>query len=452
MNKMPQKKRYSTIDVSEKKSSNNYLTLSKLKYSINSLSSSLNKKVKFDSFNNIEPEKLYEENILLKKEINELKKELEEVKIKLDRKDLELKEKDKIIKDCLKVFNLDFDRKNLSTKAEESVLLSEVKKKYQDLKTQYESKYAETKVLKANIKLIKLNEFEIENGTLKEELDKLNLLYKLSVEENKKVRKEFDEFIEKFLAQHVLISQLQKQIEFLNNENNKLKDEKEDIERDYENNIKKLEQSNKRSLRFIIHQKRIENYKKFEELMKSEKKLKNQNHKLSKDNKSLKKQLENKSQQKEKNNNIIVQQSKFKSISHIEIESETKTNNKINLYKSLYDESKIKTTLYERYFIDHKVKPEDIIKRNFNGIINSENKVFSSPSYSRNNNDHATFSQQINNYLQNSAKKTENIDQNTKENKLNSEIPNINTVPNNSRTIDYNLTSNNNINEEEDKK
>ena len=82
---MPQKKRYSTIDVSEKKSSNslrtesehsgnNYLTLSKLKYSINSLSSSLNKKVKFDSFNNVEPEKLYEENILLKKEINELKR------------------------------------------------------------------------------------------------------------------------------------------------------------------------------------------------------------------------------------------------------------------------------------------------------------------------------------------------------------------------------------------
>ena len=217
MNKMPKKKKSSTIDISDKKSSNslraasehsgnNYLTLRKLKYSINSLTSSLNKKVKCDSYNNIEPEKLYEENILLKKEINELKKELEEVKYKLTRKDLELKEKDKIIKDCLKDFNLDSDRKNLSTKAEESVLLSMVKKKYQDLKAQYESKSAENKVLKANIKLIKLNEFEIENSTLKEELDKLNSLYKSSVEENKNVRKEFDEFKEKFLVQHALIS------------------------------------------------------------------------------------------------------------------------------------------------------------------------------------------------------------------------------------------------------
>ena len=457
---MPQKKRYSTIDASEKKSSNslrtesehsgnNYLTLSKLKYSINSLSSSLNKKVKFDSFNNVEPEKLYEENILLKKEINEIKKELEEVKIKLAKKDLELKEKDKIIKDCLKVFNLDFDRKNLSTKAEESVLLSKVKKKYQDLKTQYESKCAENKVLNANIKLIKLNEFEIENDTLKEELNKLNLLYKLSVEENKNVRKEFDEFKEQFLAQHALISQLQKQIESLNNENSKLKDEKEDIERDYENNIikqKKLEQSNKRNLRFMIQKNRIENYKKFEELIKSEKKLKNKCNKLGEENKSLKEQLNNKSPQKE---NIII-----KGISRLEIESETKTNNEFELCKSLYEESKILNVLYEKYFKDHRVKPEDITKNDFEGILNSENRVFLLPKYSRNNKDDDSFSETIINYLKKLAEKMINTNKNRMKIKikLKNINTNTNTIPNNSRTIDNNLTSNNNINEEEDKK
>ena len=455
---MPQKKRYSTIDVSEKKSSNslrtesehsgnNYLTLSKLKYSINSLSPSLNKKVKFDSFNNVEPEKLYEENILLKKEINEIKKELEEVKIKLAKKDLELKEKDKIIKDCLKVFNLDFDRKNLSTKAEESVLLSKVKKKYQDLKTQYESKCAENKVLNANIKLIKLNEFEIENDTLKEELNKLNLLYKLSVEENKNVRKEFDEFKEQFLAQHALISQLQKQIESLNNENSKLKDEKEDIERDYENNIikqKKLEQSNKRSLRFIIQKNRIENYKKLEELIKSEKKLKNKCNKLGEENKSLKEQLNNKSPQKE---NIII-----KGISRLEIESETKTNNEFELCKSLYEESKILNVLYEKYFKDHRVKPEDITKNDFEGILNSENRVFLLPKYSRNNKDDDSFSETIINYLKKLAEKMTNTNKKRMEIKIKLKNINTNTIPNNSRTIDNNLTSNNNINEEEDKK
>ena len=479
MNKMPKKKKSSTIDISDKKSSNslraasehsgnNYLTLRKLKYSINSLTSSLNKKVKCDSFNNVEPEKLYEENILLKKEINELKKELEEVKYKLTRKDLELKEKDKIIKDCLKDFNLDSDRKNLSTKAEESVLLSMVKKKYQDLKTQYESKCAENKVLRANIKLIKINEFEIENGTLKEELDKLNSLYKSSVEENKNVRKEFDEFKEKFLVQHALISQLQKQIKSLNDENNKLKDEKENIERDYENNIikqKKLEQSNdklkKRSLRFLIQKKRKENCqiknfnydKKIEELMKSEKKLKNLCNKLLEDNNSLKRQYMSISPQRDKNNNIFVQQSKFKSISHIEIESETKTNDKIELYKSLYEENKIKNVLYERYFKDHKVKPEDIIKRDFNGILNSENKVFLLGRYSRNNKDDASFSELLKDYLKSSIKKTENTKENKKEIKLKLKLSIRNTEPNNIGTIDNNLNSNNNnINEEEDKK
>ena len=245
---MSRKKKSLTIDVSDKKSSksfkttsehsgNRYLTISKIKNSTNSLTSSNNKKRKFDSFNNVEPEKLYEKNIHLRQEINQLKKELAEVKYQLVKKDLELKEKDKIIKSCLKDFNLDSDRKNLSTKAEESVLLSMIKKKYEDLNTKYESKCAENKILKANIKLTKLNEFEIENYTLKEQLNKLNSLYLSSIEDYKNVKKEFDEFKEKFLVQHALISQLQKQCESLNDKNSKLKDEKDSIERDYENNI-----------------------------------------------------------------------------------------------------------------------------------------------------------------------------------------------------------------------
>ena len=246
-----------------------------------------------------------------------------------------------------------------------------------------------------------------------------------------------------------------------------MKDEKENIERDYENNIikqKKLEQSNdklkKRSLRFLIQKKRKENCqiknfnydKKIEELMKSEKKLKNLCNKLLEDNNSLKRQYMSISPQRDKNNNIFVQQSKFKSISHIEIESETKTNDKIELYKSLYEENKIKNVLYERYFKDHKVKPEDIIKRDFNGILNSENKVFLLGRYSRNNKDDPSFSELLNNYLKSSTKKTENTKENKKEIKLKLKLNIGNTEPNNSRTIDNNLNSNNNnINEEEDK-
>ena len=479
MNKMSKKKKSLTIDVSDKKSSksfktasehsgNRYLTISKIKNSTNSLNLSNHKKGKFDSFNNVEPEKLYENNIHLRQEINKLKKELAEVKYQLVRKDLELKAKDEIIKSCLKDFNLDSDRKNLSNKAEESVLLSNVKNKYQDLKTMYESKCAENKILRANIKLTKLNEFEIENDTLKEQLNKLNSLYLSSIEDYKNVKKELDEFKEKFLVQHALISQLQKQCESLNDKNSKLKDEKDSIERDYENNIikqKKLEQSNdklkKRSLRFLTQKKRKENCqikkfnddKKMEELIKSEKKFKDLYYKLREDNDSLKRQYMSMSPQKEINRNIFVQQSKFRSISHIEIESETKTNDKIELYKSLYEENKLKNVLYERYFKDQKVKPEDIMKGDFNGILNSENKVFLLDRNSRNNKDDISFSDLLKNYLKNSIKKTENTNDNRKEIKLKLKLNNRNIIPNNSKTIDINLNrNNNNIKEEEDKK
>ena len=187
--------------------------------------------------------------------------------------------------------------------------------------------------------------------------------------------------------------------------------------------------------------------------MKSEKKFRDLYHKLLEDNDSLKRQYMSISPQKEKNKNIFVQQSKFRSISHIEIESETKTNDKIELYKSLYEENKIKNVLYERYFKEHKVKPEDIIKRDFNGILNSENKVFLLDRYSRNNKDDISFSDLLKNYPKSPSKKTENTNENKKEIKLKLKLNNRNIIPINSKTLDNNLISNsNNIKEEEDKK
>ena len=223
-----------------------------------------------------------------------------------------------------------------------------------------------------------------------------------------------------------------------------------------------MEQSNdklkKRNLRFLTQKKRKENCqikksnydKKMEELMKSEKKLKDLCSKLRQDNDSLKRQYMSMSPQKEINKNIFVQQSKFRSISHIEIESETKTNNKIELYKSLYEENKLKNVLYERYFKDQKVKPEDIMKGDFNGILNSENKVFLLDRNSRNNKDDSSFSDLLKNYLKSSIKKPENTIDNKKEIKLKLKLNNRNIIPNNSKTIE--IRNNNNIKEEEDKK
>ncbi len=191
--------------------------------------------------------------------------------------------------------------------------------------------------------------------------------------------------------------------------------------------------------------------KKIEELMKSEKKFKDLYNKLLKENDSLRRQYM--SPQKEKDKNIFVQQSKFRSISHIEIESETKTNDRFELLKSLYAENKIKNVLYERYFKDHNVKPEEIIKKDFNGILNSENNVFLLDRYSRNNKDDISFSELLKNYLKSSTKNTDNTKVNKKEIKLKLKLNNRNIMPNNCKTIDINsISNNNNIKEEEDKK
>ena len=98
------------------------------------------------------------------------------------------------------------------------------------------------------------------------------------------------------------------------------------------------------------------------------------------------------------------------------------------------------------------MKPEDITKNDFEGILNSENRVFLLPKYSRNNKDDDSFSETIINYLKKLAEKMTNTNKKRMEIKIKLKNINTNTIPNNSRTIDNNLTSNNNINEEEDKK
>ena len=430
-------------------SSNRYLTLGKTKNSNNSLTM------------------LYESNIHLKQEINKLQKELSEIKKELIKKDLELKEKDKIIKYFLENFNSDPEKKELFDKADMPVLITLLREKYTELEKKYKSKCDDNKILKANINLTKLNEFIIENDTLKKEMSKINLLYKSSIEENKNVNKELNDFKKKFLEQHTIIINLQQQCESLNDKIDKLKNEKDNLEKDYENNINKqkaLEQSNsklkKESLRLLIQKKRKENFqnkdfnyeKKIEELMKSEKKLKADYCKLRDENRALKRQYMSPQKEKEKNKNTYVQQSRFKSISHIEIEGESKTNDKIELYKSLIKENKIKNALYERYFKENNVKPEDIIKKDFNGIINSENNVFVFNRNSRNDKDDIPFSELLKNYLISSTRRTYTMN-GRKEIKLKLKLKNLDAMQNNSRTIEINNNINNeNVKEEEDKK
>lgn len=62
-------------------------------------------------------------------------------------------------------------------KAKESTLLSLFKERYNQLKTDYDKKLEEIEILKENIKITKLKEYQIDIDVLKKEMNKLRTLY-----------------------------------------------------------------------------------------------------------------------------------------------------------------------------------------------------------------------------------------------------------------------------------
>ncbi len=127
--------------------------------------------------NNIEREQLYENNLKLKETINQLKRELAESKYNVLKREIELREKEKIIRNCIKENELEYEQDKSIEKAKESALLTLCKEKYNTLKSTYEKEIEENKILKANIKITKIKEFQIENDILNKELLKIKQLY-----------------------------------------------------------------------------------------------------------------------------------------------------------------------------------------------------------------------------------------------------------------------------------
>ena len=125
----------------------------------------------------IAKEQLYEENMQLKERINKMRKEMDEIKNKLFKKDLELIKKEKIIRDLSRENVPKYTREINKEKAKESSLLSMCRQKYNEVKEQYKKKCEENDVLKMNIKLTKLKEYQIQIETLSKEMEKLRNLY-----------------------------------------------------------------------------------------------------------------------------------------------------------------------------------------------------------------------------------------------------------------------------------
>ena len=334
--------------------------------------------------NQITKEELYEENMNLKEKINKMRKELDEIKNKFFKKDLELKKKEKLILDYNKENVTDYSREINIEKAKESSLLTMCKQKYNEMKKQYQKKCKENDILKANIKLTKIKEFQIKIDVMKKEMEKLKILYnnsQINYQNSLKEIKKLEDIKDEFFQQHSIIDILNKKNKDLSNEMKLIQQENILLKKQInKNNLiqKRLKKSN---LKLKISNEKFMNLKKIQD----------NSLRLNTDNtrqiQQLKKNLaEYKllySKQSEQYNNLLNRGSSNKTSQKVfelkpfntenvkEIEKEPIQSSQSELYKSLLDEAKIKNKIFETFLIEHDINPEQILKgKGYEGIMN----------------------------------------------------------------------------------
>lgn len=422
-----------------------------------------NRRMKSSMGKKMEIEQLYEYNLQLRDNLNKLKKELAETKYQVVKKEIELREKEKIIRSIIKENDVDVVHEEKFEKAKESALLTMCKDKYNILRNTYEKECEENKILKANIKLTKIKEFQIENDILNKEIRKIRALYdncKKVLRKYKNKVKELKSFKEKFLEQHTIISSYTQKCDLLNAQIETLRQERDLLQKNLDSNIKRQEKlkisNNKlkfKNIRFLNQKKAKEDYN-----------FKNNNYqktlnKLETDAKEFKsafyqklsefKDLKNDYENLDKKYKLLCKTSlkpfKYDDIKHIEKENDFKNIDKIELYKSLYDESQMKLVIYEKYFKDKNIKSEDIIREyGYNGVLNSDNRILLINQ--RNKDNLALLTQSFPIVVKENEKNAEKISRKNETNIYNKNS--TNTSKNN--TVSYNNNEINVIKEEED--
>ena len=334
----------------------------------------------------IEKEQLYENTVQLKILVNKLNKELDQSKSKIIQQDLELKKKDKLIEDCINDNITEIGHKENLEKGKESNIISLIKEKYYELKKNYKKKCEENEILKANIKITKIKEFQIETQVLQNELDKMKNLYlngqnliQNSTIENDNLK----EYKFKFGEQHIIINSIQKKNEELSknikNLNKQINQINENLDKKIKENktlkheLSKLKISNekylneKKSKEYEIMKVNDNNQKihKIQEQLNEYKRLYEQ---ASREIQNFSKLNNNKKNDKDnifikKPNNI----NEFKSI-----ENQNNENEKIKLLKNIIKENQIKISIYENFLTKNNYSIDKILNDGGyqNGIIN----------------------------------------------------------------------------------
>ena len=274
-------------------------------------------------------------------------------------------------------------------KAKESSLLTLCRKKYSEMKSKYEKECKQNEILRMNIKLTKLKEYQTQIDAYQKELQKILKLYNNSKEKLDKALKEINDLNEiknEFINQHSLINVLRKKCEDLTDNITTLQEENNFLKNEIERNQmiqKKLKRSN---VKLRISNEKFMKMKKMKEgsyIVNKNNIIKLNN--LQKDLKEYKDLYEKTNYEylritnniAKKDKNIVtpdlldIQGINFLNSKIIEKKIE---NNQEELYKSLLNNEKLKNKIFEKYLKDHGINTEKILKeKGYDGIIHKEN-------------------------------------------------------------------------------
>ena len=343
--------------------------------------------------NKMEKEELYENNMQLKKSISKMQKELAQTKFQVVKRGMELQVKEKILRECLKENDIEIDHQMKLDRGRESAIITLYKEKYISLKKKYDEECRINKILKSNITNSKIKEYQIENDILSKEISKIKALYEQSLENIEKLNKTIQELYflkDKLIEQHKIISTFSKKNELLNKEINILKQDNYELTAKLEVNNKKREKLLKwndklkiKNIQFLKNRKINENYmlknddnvRKIRDLKKELTEVKFAFNRKVFDYSELKKNFDDCQKKLNNSSTNILKPFNHKNVSYFEKDPSFKDINKLELFKSLFNESQVKIGIYEKYLKEKNINPKDITKKyGYNGILSSDNQ------------------------------------------------------------------------------
>ena len=171
----------------------------------------------------------------------------------------EINQKDKIIENMI---NETQSNTNQSNKASEMHLVLNVKRQYKELKKAYEKNQQELNQAKKNTKITKINELNTENQIYNEQIEKLKDLYNHSRAQKQSLKRNVNDFdvMRQALSQkdYIILNfqencqKMESEIQLLNTEKEKLKNQSTKKEEMINKLKEKLENQTKENEKLIV--------------------------------------------------------------------------------------------------------------------------------------------------------------------------------------------------------